>query len=77
MTKTTEELNVELLAKCEEAQRLFPHIDPLVIGRAMKFAMVAGMAIGVCEKRLAADGKTLSEAGVEFVLSECLKHTAY
>lgn len=71
---TTETMNAELLAKCEEAAARFPHIDPKLIGKAMKFAMLAGMALGTCEKTLSEKGKTLSEKGIEFVLAEVAKH---
>jgi len=41
---------------------------------AARFVVLASEALARCEKKLNKDDKTLSAAGIDFVLSETVKH---
>ena len=66
-------MNAKILEACQEAAKRFPDVDPKLIGRMVKFAIVTGTALRHCNDTLAEQGKELSEKGVEFVVSETAK----
>lgn len=62
-------MNAQMLAKCEECMAKCPDVPPLVIGRAVKAAILAGKVV----EHLAAKGKAITPEMVAKAFVECLK----